>query len=149
MGELANISRALVVDGCDIEVVKGFASLGAGGKHPSSEERDMHTWLKKKQLQPYYLNVTLSHQNTLEDIDLRWPVLPMHELFHVIHLAGPEKFKTAMLGTASGSLEEFWARVQEEAWDTTHPVCSRPDRGSFVPINHHSDGAGVNKTTEM
>ena len=47
------------------QAVAAFASLGAGGRHESNQERDLHRWLKqlwRLELQPYTLMLEVAAQ---------------------------------------------------------------------------------------
>lgn len=46
VAEICEISRANLADGMQNEAREVLASLGAGGDHPSNQERDLLRWLK-------------------------------------------------------------------------------------------------------
>ena len=44
------------------DAVRGFASLGSWGRHPSNQERDLHVWLKPHfglKLEPYFVPMSV------------------------------------------------------------------------------------------
>ena len=60
---LVKIAQAQVEDGGEPpEAIQAFASLGAFGRCPANEERDLHTWLKDLHgisLEVYYVSMMI------------------------------------------------------------------------------------------
>ena len=45
VSEVCDLARANLADGIPSEALEAFASLGAGGRYCSNQERDLHKWL--------------------------------------------------------------------------------------------------------
>lgn len=45
VAEVCDLARANLADGIPSEALESFASLGAGGRYCSNQERDLHKWL--------------------------------------------------------------------------------------------------------
>ena len=63
IAEICEISRANVADGSNAEALHSLKSLGAGGKHQSNQERDLHRWLEglhSMRLKPFTVELLLN-----------------------------------------------------------------------------------------
>ena len=60
VSDACDLARAMKADGLAIAAVDSMASLGASGKHPQNQERDLFTWLKGSlDLEPYEITLRL------------------------------------------------------------------------------------------
>ena len=63
VAQIADLARANVADSVPSKALEAFASLGAGGKFPGNQERDLHRWVNKLygvSLSPYCVETELS-----------------------------------------------------------------------------------------
>eukprot|EP00435_Cladocopium_sp_Y103_P068002 s1968_g30.t2 len=153
VSEVCDLARANLADGLPFEALKAFGSLGAGGRHCSNQERDLHKWLHSLfglKLTTYKVKMFLNVPSEEKPVGVDVPFLLPHEVIHALSNAGQLQFARSMTGHRSrASIVKFWQHcVGLEEW-AHHPSLQNPETyDCMLPLALHVDGAEFYSNSE-
>jgi hypothetical protein len=136
------------MDGCGVDAVQSWASLGANGQSPQNEERDLMRWTRSiegLELLPYYIWLDLEQEGHAALAPVKVPILLPHEMMAMLHSAGPLQWAISMAGPrGKDGIAALWNHLAGlEEWRDHWALQAPRDTQGLIPIACHVDGTEV------